>query len=136
MCITHFTIQFVGCDLGVMWRHELTRKIQCCVIQALVDELKIKDNINGYAPPHILLSKDTHDEVIVHDSIMAQATKRGVQINKSLDVPHHITRLFLLHKLVILIDESSIHGNTRVNFKWQKQKMTTHSHYPYQKPHT
>jgi hypothetical protein len=127
MCITHFTIQFVGCDQGVTWWHELTRKIKCCVIQVLVNELKIKDDNKGYAisPPgsHILLSKDTHDEVIVHDSIIAQATELGAHKNNNLDVPHHKTRFFLLHTLVTQstkgpIDESSIHGNTKAAFKW------------------
>jgi hypothetical protein len=50
-------------------------------------------------PPHILLSKDTHafDEVIVHDSIIAQTIEVVAHKNNNLDIPHHKTRFFLLH---------------------------------------
>jgi hypothetical protein len=79
----------------------LTKKIQCYVIQAVIDELKVKDDNKGMhpaSPPHppILLSKDTHalDEVIVHDSIIAQAIELVAHKNNNLDIPHHKTRFF------------------------------------------
>jgi hypothetical protein len=50
-------------------------------------------------PTHILFSKDTHalDEVIVHDSIIAQEIEVIAHKNNNLDIPHHKTRFFLLH---------------------------------------
>jgi hypothetical protein len=115
-----------------MWQHELTGKIQCCIIQTLVDELKVKDNNKGYPPPprtHIMLSKDTHvpNEVIGHDSIIAQATKLGAHENNNLNIPHHRTRFFFLHTLNTPstrgpIDESSIHGDIKATFKWRRQR--------------
>jgi hypothetical protein len=91
--------------------------------------LKVKDNNKGYPPPPLPLSKDKHilDEVIIHDSIIIQATKLGAHKNNNFNIPHHRIRFSLLHTLIIpsigrLIDESSIRGHIKATFKWQRQK--------------
>jgi len=75
-------------------------------------------------PTHILFSKDTHalDEVIVHDSIIAQEIEVIAHKNNNLDIPTTKQGFFsFIHQLFHLrgpIDESSIHGDTKATFKW------------------
>jgi len=107
----------------------LIGKIQCFVIQTLVNGLKVKDDNKGYVHTPIPFSKDTHvlDEVIVYDSIIVQSINLGAHKNNNLNVPHHRTRFSLLHTPIIpftwgFINESSIHDNTKDSSKWWRQR--------------